>query len=79
LKGRFTQAAVDIAVDFLGAKGSNVLQWQPKVVAPPPAAIPKPWRPGDPLPDNATVAQLHAASVEEVKEWKRRKQGKDGR
>jgi hypothetical protein len=39
----------------------------------------EPWKPGDPLPDNATVAQLHAASVEEVKEWKRRKQGKDAR
>ena len=79
LKGRFTPQAVDIAIDFLGTKGSNVLQWRPKVTAPPSAATPKPWKPGDPLPDNATVAQLHAASVEEVREWKRRKQGKDGR
>ena len=80
LQGRFTKQSVYLAVDFLGPKGSNVLQWRPKeVAAPPPAATPKPWKPGDPLPDNATVAQLHAASVEEVKEWKRRKQGKDGR
>ena len=78
-QGRFTKQSVYLAVDFLGPKGSNVLQWQPKIAAPPPAATPKPWKPGDPLPDNATVAQLHAASVEEVKEWKRRKQGKDGR
>jgi len=79
LKGHFTKQTVYIAVDFLGPKGSNTLQWRPKVEVQPPAATPKPWKPGDPLPDNATVAQLHAASVEEVKEWKRRKQGKDGR
>ncbi len=51
----------------------------PQPAAPPSAPTPKPWKTGDTLPDNATVAQLHTASVEEVKEWKRRKQGKDGR
>ena len=77
-KGYWSPGNVDAAISFLGPRGSNILQWRPKVVAPPPVATPKPWKPGDPLPDNATVAQLHAASVEEV-EWKRRKQGKDGR
>jgi hypothetical protein len=76
LKGRFTSQAVDVAVDFLGPKGSNVLQWRSIVVAPAPAATPKPWKPGDQLPLDATVQMLRDAPVGDVKEWKRRKQGK---
>ena len=76
LQGRFTSQAVDIAVDFLGAKGSNVLQWQSAISKAAPAASAPSWKPDDPLPDNATVAQLRAAPVDDVKEWKRRKQGK---
>jgi hypothetical protein len=76
LKGRFNQASVDIAIDWLGPKGSNVLQWRPKVVAPPPAPPPKPWKPGDPLPDSATEYQLRHSSLADMKAWKRRKQGK---
>ena len=75
LKGQFTRAAVDVAVDFLGPKGSGVLQWRPKVVAPPPTATPKVWRPGDPLPDEATEYQLRHSSLDDVKAWTRRKQG----
>jgi hypothetical protein len=74
LMGRFTSQVVDVAVDFLGPKGSNVLQWRSIVVAPAPAATPKPWELGDPLPDNATEYMLRNSSLDDVKAWKRRKQ-----
>jgi hypothetical protein len=73
LKSRFTAQAVDIAIDFLGRKGSNVLQWQQNIAVKP-AAKPVVWKAGDPLPDNATNAMLRASSVSEVKAWRDRQQ-----
>jgi hypothetical protein len=71
LKGRFTQQTVDLAVDFLGAKGSNVLQWQPKVAAPP-TPPPQPVRRlpnGEPeLPLDASQFQMRRASVDQLRD-----------
>jgi hypothetical protein len=40
-KGCFNPQTIDIAISFLGKKGSNVLQWQvPKPATPPPPAAP---------------------------------------
>jgi hypothetical protein len=71
LKGRFTSQAVDIALDFLGAKGSNTLQWRPKAAAPPPPP-PQPVRRlpnGEPeLPLDANQFQMRRASVEQLRD-----------
>jgi len=71
LKGSFTPQTVDLAIDFLGARGSNTLQWRPKVAAPPPPP-PQPVRRlpnGEPeLPLDANQFQMRRASVEQLRD-----------
>jgi hypothetical protein len=74
-KGYWSASNIDAAISTLGRRGKNTLTWaQPA----PPAPKPQPtvWSPGQPLPDNATEAMLRAASLKDVKEWAKRKQGK---
>jgi hypothetical protein len=73
-KSYWSSSAVDAAIDVLGPRGKDLLQWRPKVVAPPPAATPKAWKAGDPLPDAATEYQLRQSSLAEVRAWKNRQQ-----
>jgi hypothetical protein len=71
VKGRFTPQTVDLDVDFLGAKGSKVLQWRPKVGAPPPPP-PQPVRRlsncEPELPLDANQFQMRRASVEQLRD-----------
>jgi hypothetical protein len=80
LKGRFTSQSVNLAVDFLGAKGLEVLQWRPKVAPtpPPPPRLVRRLPNGElKLPVNATEGQMRAASVEQLKDLlKRRGEGR---
>ena len=64
LRVPLTPNAVDTAV----VKLRDRLEWY-KPAPPQPA-----WKPGDPLPPDATVQMLRDSSVDEIKAWRRRKQ-----
>ena len=80
LRGKVSAQTVDIAVDYLGPRGTNVLQWKPKpvpVAPPPPSKPPKPWQPGDALPEAATEEMLRKSSLKEVIAWRDRQRSKN--
>jgi hypothetical protein len=84
IKGVVTPTTVDIAISFLGPRGSNVLVWKPKlskVRATPPTPTPAPVRlldTGEPeLPLDAGESQMRAASKTQLQDLsKRRGEGK---
>lgn len=75
LKGYMSEKGVDVAVQWLGPKGSNVLTWIPKTIEPPPApAEPEPAEVLAPLPNGEPrlpldVPPTNKASKEQVKDW----------
>ena len=80
LKGYFSAQAVDLAVAWLGPKGSNFLTWTPKTApAPPPSEPAEPQEILGALPDGSTQLPLDVdrftlsrATKDQARDWLKR-------